>query len=203
MKYRYFAAAAVAAAFASPAAAQVVPSGGPYIGVIAGVDEVTVDDGFTEDDASDIVYGAVVGYDVAFASAFVGIEGEIAQSEAGAQILDFAEDGDSLAVKSDVDYYVGARAGFSVLPRVRAYGKLGYSWTGFEATYDDGDVVIIDDRQVEGLRYGAGVEVDLPFDVALRGEYRRTDYGDLEVFGAETGAEADRGQFVVGALLKF
>ena len=44
MKYRYFAAAAVAAAFASPAAAQVVPSGGPYIGVIAGVDEVTVDD---------------------------------------------------------------------------------------------------------------------------------------------------------------
>ena len=50
---------------------------------------------------------------------------------------------------------------------------------------------------------GVGGEIDLSSNYAIRLEYRYSDYGNLELFGTDTGIGVSRNQGIITLLGKF
>ncbi|WBO22706.1 outer membrane protein [Sphingomonas abietis] len=148
-----FAAAIAAAAIAAPAFAQdAAPFTGARLGVTLGYDKTHDQDGFT--------YGGAFGYDKAVAPRItLGAE---------ATFEDSTTKGDGFNVSRDVA--ISARAGYVVLPRVLAFAKVGYDTTRFE--YQGGHT------NLEGVRYGGGLEYAVTPRTYVSAEYRRTEYED-------------------------
>lgn len=178
---RVFALAALAAGFAAaPAMAQDnTAPGGLYVGAIAGYEGIDVEaaDGSVSADADSAVYGITAGYDLSLGSAFVGVEGELSTSGGSTTFPDSfsgARDG----LDADGQYYIGARAGVALTPGIAAYGKIGYTSLDTTAFTSSGSLDELDDN-AGGLRFGGGVQVQLPGPFEGRLEYRRSRYKDI------------------------
>ena len=174
-------AAAIAAVFASPAMAQSAGGapGGLYVGVLAGYEGLDVDsaDGSVSASADSAVYGINAGYDVNLGNAFVGVEGELSTSGGSSEFPDSfsgARDG----LEANGQYYVGARAGVALTPGIAAYGKVGYTALDTKAFSSAGSLDEVKDN-ASGLRFGGGLQVQLPGALEGRVEYRRSQYKDI------------------------
>lgn len=198
--------ALVAFAFASamtatPAMAQQnVAPGGFHVGALAGYEGLDVEsaDGSVTADADSAVYGVTAGYDLSLGSAFVGVEGEISKSGGSTEFPDSfsgARDG----LEADGQYYIGARAGFAITPGIAAYGKVGYTALDTRAFTSAGSLSELEDN-TDGLRFGGGLQVQLPGPLEARIEYRRSQYNNL----ADTDlGDATTNQVVAGLGLRF
>ena len=204
MKKFLFAATASLAFVATPAFAQdVTPAGGFYAGVLAGIDSVNVDDGTDSESEEDILYGVTIGYDMGFRGGLVvGVEGEWSESEVGVRETDFFAAGDEIGVSAGRDLYAGLRVGYDTGGGM-FYVKGGYTNAKAKGFYDDGTTVLRASEDMEGFRLGAGGEFPLSQMLALRAEYRYSDYGELDVLGAATGVDVSRHQGAVALLAKF
>lgn len=185
-----------AAGTAGPALAQ----DGLHVGAIAGYEGIEVEsaDGSVAADASSAVYGVNVGYDLSLGGAFVGVEGELSTSGGSTEFPDsFAGARDSL--EANGQYYLGARAGFALSPGIAAYGKIGYTSLSTKAFTSSGSLEELEDN-AGGLRYGGGVQVQLPGPLEARVEYRRSRYKDVN---DGTYGDATTNQVVAGLGLRF
>lgn len=150
---------------------------GVYIGVAGGgfwADANSTGQDFPDTESIDFdesgfaasIYG---GYNWQVQSFVFGLEGEVNWLD-----LDFGADrfqttGPWTYLSADWSATVSARAGYLFTPEVLAYGKLGYTWTNFEAGSWGGNPAI-DDGVVGAVQVGAGIEAMLTSNLILRGE---------------------------------
>ncbi len=111
--------------------------------------EVTagVDDVTAGVDPTDVTYGVGAGYDVQFGKVVVGVDATL----------------DNVFDRRDVA--VGARLGYVINENVLAYGKVGYANWRQVAGAD-----------IEGLRLGGGLEINVAGPFYGKVEYRYTDF---------------------------
>lgn len=193
--------AAVAAGLsASPAWAQSASPGGFYVGALGGYEGIDVEsaDGSVSADADSAVYGVNLGYDLSLGSAFVGIEGELSTSNGDTEFPD-SFTGAREGLEANGQYYIGARAGVALTPGIAAYGKVGYTSLDTKAFTSSGSLDELKDN-AGGLRFGGGVQVQLPGPLEARVEYRRSKYKDL-IDGTFGNATTD--QVVAGVGVRF
>lgn len=202
MKKTFTLVALIAAASATPALAQEEKTapGGLHVGVIGGYEGLDVDssDGSVSADADSAVYGISAGYDLSLGSAFVGLEGEISTSTGSTQFPDSfggARDG----LEANGQYYIGARAGLALTPGIAAYGKVGYTALDTRAFTSAGSLGELEDN-ADGLRFGGGLQIQLPGPLEGRIEYRRSNYKNIA--DADFG-DASTDQIVAGLGLRF
>jgi outer membrane immunogenic protein len=144
-------AALATAALSTPAMAS--EFAGPRIEVTAGADEVR-----NGVDATDIAYGAALGYDLQFGKVVVGAEAT------AANVFDRADLG------------AAARLGYTLNKNVLAYTRVGYTDLDLGA------------QSVDGLTVGGGLEVKLIGSTFAKAEYRYTDFeGNLGRHGGLVG----------------
>ncbi len=192
--------AAASAATPAMAQAQNTAPGGFYVGALAGYEGLDVEsgDGSVSANADSAVYGVSAGYDLSLGSAFVGVEGEISKSTGSTQFPDsFAGARDGL--EADGQYYIGARAGFALTPGIAAYGKIGYTALDTKAFTSAGSLSELDDN-ADGLRFGGGLQIQLPGPLEGRIEYRRSKYNDV---GDADFGDATTDQVTAGLGLRF
>ena len=191
-------AAAAAGLAASPAMAQ--STGGLYVGAVAGYEGIDVEtaDGTASASADSAVYGISAGYDLSLGSAFVGAEGEYSAS-GGSTEFPTTVAGARNGLESSGQYYVGARAGMALTPGIAAYGKVGYTSLDTKAFTSSGSLEDLKGN-ADGLRFGGGVQVQLPGPLEARVEYRRSRYKDANdgTFGTAT-----TDQVVAGVGMRF
>lgn len=166
---------------ATPALAQdqSAAPGGFYVGALAGYEGLDVEsgDGSVSADADSAIYGITAGYDLSLGSAFVGVEGELSTSSGSTEFpASFSGVRDGL--EANGQYYIGARAGFALTPGIAAYGKVGYTALDTEAFTSAGSLNELEDN-AGGLRFGGGLQVQLPGPLEGRIEYRRSRYKDV------------------------
>lgn len=170
-----------ATAFATPAAAQLAPSG-PRVEVQAGWDFLRDQEDFGgqyENDGAMIGVGA--GYDIGLGAVALGLDVELSKSDIE-DVAAYAEPGvfvDAI-LESGREVYVGGRATMPIGMRTDAFVKVGYAnlETKLDLEYDDGTNVfreIIRNKE-DGLRVGAGLNYKLLGGAYLGGEYRFTSY---------------------------
>lgn len=187
---------------AAPAMAQDqnTAPGGLYVGVLAGYEGLNVEssDNSVSADANSAVYGITAGYDLSLGSAFVGVEGELSKSGGSTEFPDsFAGARDGL--DADGQYYIGARAGVALTPGIAAYGKVGYTALDTRAFTSAGSLSDLKEN-ADGLRFGGGLQVQLPGPLEGRIEYRRSQYNNI----ADTDfGDAKTDQIVAGVGLRF
>ena len=185
---------------ATPALAQSSAPGGFYVGALGGYEGIDVEssDGSVTADADSAVYGINAGYDLSLGSAFVGVEGELSTSGGSTEFPDSfsgARDG----LDSGGQYYIGARAGVALTPGISAYGKVGYTSLDTKAFTSSGSLDELEDN-AGGIRFGGGLQVQLPGPLEGRLEYRRSRYKDVNdgTFG-----DATTDQVVAGVGVRF
>lgn len=193
-------AALAAGLTATPALAQNAAAGGLYVGALGGYQGIDVEsaDGSVTADADSAVYGINAGYDLSLGSAFVGLEGELSTSSGSTQFPDSftgARDG----LEANGQYYIGARAGFALTPGIAAYGKIGHTALDTKAFTSAGSLDDLDDK-ADGLRFGGGIQVQLPGPLEGRLEYRRSRYKDV---ADGTYGDATTNQVVAGVGVRF
>ena len=195
--------AALAAALAATPALAQDGSGAPggfFVGALAGYEgvQVTSTDGSVTADASSAVYGVNAGFDLNLGNAFVGVEGELSTSD-GTTRFPGTVAGAREGLETNGQYHVGARAGLALSPGIAAYGKLGYTALDTRAFTQSGSLADLKANS-DGLRFGGGLQIQLPGPLEARVEYRRSTYKDL--------AEASQGkastdQVVAGIGVRF
>ena len=195
--------AAMAAGFvAMPALAQDGGGapGGFFVGALAGYEglEVTSTSGSVTADASSAVYGINAGYDLNLGNAFVGVEGELSTSNGSAAFPNSVA-GVREGLEANGQYYLGARAGLALTPGIAAYGKAGYTALDTRAFTQSGSLGDLEDN-TSGLRFGGGIQVQLPGPLEARLEYRRSTYKDLADASQD---RASTDQVVAGIGLRF
>lgn len=190
------------AGLATPAMAQDANTapGGFYVGAIGGYEGLNVEsgDGSVSADADSAVYGVNAGYDLSLGSAFVGVEGEISTST-GSTEFPGSFTGAREGLEANGQYYVGARAGVALTPGIAAYGKVGYTALDTKAFTSSGSLSDLEEN-TDGLRFGGGLQVQLPGPLEGRLEYRRSKYNN--VADADFG-DATTDQVVAGIGLRF
>ncbi|MEX0340957.1 MAG: outer membrane protein [Erythrobacter sp.] len=193
--------AIASAAVAAPAMAQDsnTAPGGLYVGALAGFEglDVKSGDGSVTADADSAVYGINAGYDLSLGSAFVGVESELSTSGGSTEFPgSFAGARDRL--DADGQYYLGARAGFALTPGIAAYGKVGYTALDTRAFTSAGSLADVEEN-ASGVRFGGGLQIQLPGPLEGRLEYRRSNYNDV---GGDVG-DLSTDQVVAGLGLRF
>ena len=177
---KIFATAALAASLAAtPALAQNAAAGGLYVGALGGYEGLDVEssDGSVTADADSAVYGINAGYDLSLGSAFVGVEGELSTGSGSTQFPS-SFTGARESLDADGQYYIGARAGVALTPGIAAYGKVGYTSLDTKAFTSAGSLDDVKEN-ADGLRFGGGVQVQLPGPLEGRLEYRRSRYKNV------------------------
>lgn len=195
-------AALAAGLVATPALAQDDSGalGGFFIGALAGYEGIDVEssDGSISADASSAIYGVNAGFDLSFGNAFVGVEGELSTSD-GSTRFPSNFTGAREGLESGGQYYIGARAGVAVTPGIAVYGKVGYTALDTRAFTESGSLAELEEK-ADGLRYGGGLQIQLPGPLEARVEYRRSTYNDLADSGQ---GDATTNQVVAGLGLRF
>jgi outer membrane immunogenic protein len=154
MKKILFVAAAVAAFSVAPAFAKDFT--GPRVELTAGLDDVT-----SGVDATDIVYGTTLGYDLPLKNNLVvGVEAT------AANVFD----------KREVDLGVAARLGYVLNDKVLAFGRVGYTNLERPQTKCACTQKVRATKNAEGITVGGGVEVAVAGPFYGKVEYRYTDF---------------------------
>lgn len=174
--------------------------GGFYVGALGGYEGVDVEsaDGTATATADSAVYGINAGYDLSLGGAFVGVEGELSTSD-GSTSFPGSFAGAREGLETSGQYYLGARAGFALTPGIAAYGKVGYTSLDTTAFTSSGSLSDLEEN-TDGIRYGAGLQIELPSALEARIEYRRSQYNDLADIDQ---GEATTDQIVAGIGLRF
>ena len=174
--------------------------GGFFVGALAGYEgvEVTSADGSVTADASSAVYGVNGGFDLNLGNAFVGVEGEVSTGNGSTRFPStFA--GAREGLETNGQYYIGARAGLALTPGIAAYGKVGYTALDTRAFTSSGSLAELK-ANADGLRFGGGLQFQLPGPLEARIEYRRSRYNNLPDAGQ---GRATTDQVVAGIGLRF
>jgi len=198
--------AVVAAVAATPAFAQddVPVFNGPYAGLVAGYDHVTVEaQGAGKDSKDGFVFGALAGYDIDMGGSVAGVEAEITGATTKQSANNLLTLGDTASLKAGRDLYAGVRVGIKAAPNLLIYAKGGYTNARVTLTYNDNaGFTFKEGDNLDGYRLGAGVQYQMG-RLGLRAEYRYSDYGEYSYNGFATGLEARRQQVVVAVTSKF
>lgn len=151
---RYLLVAAAAMAVAAPAFAQdAAPFTGARIGATLGYDKTHGQDGFT--------YGGSFGYDYAIAPKItIGAEATLEDST-----TKFG------GLHASRDVAISGRIGYVLTPQILGFAKVGYDTTRFELNGTSGNT------NLEGVRFGGGLEYAITPRYYMSAEYRRTEYG--------------------------
>lgn len=145
-------AALATAALTTPAMAS--EFAGPRVELTAGADDVT-----GGVDATDIAYGAALGYDLQFGKVVIGAEAT------AANVFDRADIG------------AAARLGYTLNDNVLAYTRVGYtSLERPQTCAGTRPVVCRNTANLEGLTLGGGLEVKLVGSTFVKAEYRYSDF---------------------------
>lgn len=165
-----------------PAAAQEAATSftGPRIEATVGLDQLRFDlsevGSAGRGKASDLGYGAALGYDVALSPSLLGgLEAGVNLSD-GAFHSGDAVDGGYLRKRRELT--LAARLGAAITPNALLYGKLGYANLQVRPSRTNTGVESSDVRDLDGLLLGAGVEVKVSPAAYLTSEYRYTNYSD-------------------------
>lgn len=174
--------------------------GGFFVGALAGYEgiEVTSSTGTVTADASSAVYGVNAGFDLNLGNAFVGVEGELSTSGGSTRFPNTVA-GAREGLEANGQYYIGARAGLALTPGIAAYGKVGYTALDTRAFTASGSLSDLEDN-TDGLRFGGGIQLQLPGPLEARVEYRRSTYKDLPDASQDRAAT---NQIVAGVGLRF
>lgn len=199
---KIFAAAIVAASlFGTPALAQQSGApGGLYVGAVAGYEgiDVETEDGSASASADAAVYGINAGYDLSLGNAFIGLEGELSTSGSSTKFPD-SFGGARQSLEANGQYYLGARAGMELTLGITAYGKIGYTSLSTKSFTSAGSLEELNDT-AGGMRFGGGLQVQLPGPLEGRVEYRRSKYGQVN---EGTFGDATTDQVIAGLALRF
>lgn len=152
---KYMIALAAATTVATPAMAN--DFSGPRFEVTAGADDVT-----NGADATDVVYGAALGYDVQLGKLVLGVEATAAN------------------VFERADLGAAARLGVKAAHNVLVYGRVGYNDLERPITcaarIGIRPPVCSDTPNLDGVTVGGGLEAALVGPVFGKVEYRYTDF---------------------------
>jgi outer membrane immunogenic protein len=146
--------AAAVLAVATPAFAQDAASfTGPRLGATVGYDKTHGSDGVT--------YGGAFGYDIAVAPRItLGAEATLEDST-----TKFGN------IHASRDAAISARIGYVLAPKLLGFAKVGYDSTRIEINGAG-------HTNLEGVRYGGGLEYAVTPKTYVSAEYRRTEYED-------------------------
>lgn len=180
MRKIVFLAAAAGMAVAAPAAAQDEANnmGGFYVGAVAGLDHISLEDSTGTENDSGLLYGVTAGFDAVSGSAIFGLEAEVSDTTIS-----------SGAGDAGLDLYGGVRVGLKVDDNDLVYLKAGYT---------NVDVDLVDN--LDGVRLGAGYERSFG-NLYGRLEYRYSNYNISETLNADI--NGNRHQLLIGLGTKF
>jgi outer membrane immunogenic protein len=188
---------------------------GFYVGGQAGYSAVTEEisvAGITviDETADGFGGGGFVGFGGTNGSLYGSIEAEVGYD--GAQWDVSGSSGATSAtldVEGQLAYGVGFRVGGVVADNLLLYGRLGWIRTNFETTLSvvspsvTGSVSV--DNDLDGFRFGGGVEGMLADNIGVRGEYTYTiyDVDDVVISGITIEDDVDQHLFRVGVAWYF
>ena len=200
-KFVLTAAATLAFGLAAPAFAQDTPvEDAPFTGLraegIAGYEHLGGEDG-----RDGVVYGGALGYDAQVGGVTLGVEGEITDATTKGRDSNVLVAGDSLRIGTGRDLYAGARLGYAISPVALIYAKGGYTNARINARYTIGATTVRDHDEAEGYRIGAGIEYKLSGNAYVKGEYRYSNYSNLD--DGNVDIDLDRHQVLAGVGVRF
>lgn len=128
-------------------------------------------------DDTGVIYGGQLGYDWQRGKTVLGVEAEASGSSAkgcgGTTLFRYC-------TKQDRDLYVGGRIGRVVGDSTLLYAKAGYTNSRVTGTYVDNTTTPSTSGSgsstSDGVRAGVGIEQKLGSNVALKAEYRYSNY---------------------------
>lgn len=172
MNIKVCAVALAAVAFASPAYANNIS--GPRVEVLAGWDNVGIDNSGIDGSRGGVAFGLGVGYDMAIGDQWaIGIDAEIADSTTDLEASDGA---DSAKVSTGRDLYIGGRFTIPASEKFNVYVKAGYTNARIKVRATvDGDT-FKDAANGDGVRAGIGVQAFLGGSTYVGAEYRYSNY---------------------------
>lgn len=193
---------ALVGAATAPSLAQSTVFNGPYVGVFAGYDfsdTETTAPGVAQDLNQDgKSFGGYLGYGQTFDRFYVGAEGEI-----GGNDLNGSKNvaGRITSLDANESYGLSVRGGYLVTDNALLYGRVGWQRTNFEV--NSGGLSLHDD--LDGVRFGGGLEVAMTDNLLARLEYNYTDYDALKysVGTANYSVQPDGGQLRLGVGYRF
>ena len=193
---------------AGVAFAQTSPFEGFYVGGQAGyssiTDEVEVAGITVIDETADgFGGGGFMGYGVINGPYYVAVEGEVGYDGA-----DWSATGGGLTldVEAQLTYGVSFHIGYVIADNLLLYTRLGWARTNFEATATLAGVgSASSDADLDGFRFGGGVEGMLADNIGIRGEYTYTiyDVDDFSVSGITVEEDITQHLFRVGIAYYF
>lgn len=135
-------------------------------------------------------------------------KGGISYSESDISGYSYSE---SYELEAGTSYGLGLLAGFNVTEATSIYGRLGYQRTNFELTESSfnsfsGSESFSGDEDLNGVRYGVGIETALTPVVALRLDWSQTQYSDYSYtteFDEKATLDPTESQFKVGVSYRF
>lgn len=202
---QYIIAALVTCGTAVPAMAQDVGPRAPFTGPraegIVGWDRLSDGTGQDAGSSDGVVYGGQIGYDFQAGSAIVGAEAELTGSTTDTRADSLLVAGDRLTVDAGRDVFVGGRLGFLAGDRAMIYAKGGYTNARINTRYTIGTTTAEEGVNLDGYRIGAGAEVQLSPNLYLKGEYRYSNYSNVQDFDDDI--DLDRHQVVGGIGIRF
>ena len=193
--------AALALGIAAPAFAQDVPvEQAPFTGLrgeaLAGYDHVGGENG-----QDGFLYGGALGYDAQVGGVILGVEGEITGATTKGRDANVLIAGDQFRLKAGRDLYAGVRLGYAISPMAMIYAKGGYTNAKIESRYTTGTTTFRDSEDAEGYRIGAGIEYKVTPNAYVKGEYRYSNYKNLD--DSNVDIDLDRHQVLAGVGFRF
>jgi outer membrane immunogenic protein len=200
-KFALTAASLLALGIAAPAFAQDVPVEaapftGPRVEAVAGYDHIGGENG-----RDGFVYGGVLGYDAQVGGVILGVEGEITDATTKGTDRGLVAAGDTFRISAGRDLYAGARLGYAISPVAMIYAKAGYTNARINSRYTLGTTSVRDHEDAEGYRVGAGIEYKMGTNAYVKGEYRYSNYSNID--GADVDIDLDRHQVLAGVGFRF
>lgn len=143
---------------------------GPRAEITIGLDQLRFDlenvGGTGRSKESDLGYGAAVGYD------FAVNPNLIAGVEAGLNLSDVTQETATGSLRGRREVTLAGRIGTPIGDHALLYGKVGYA----NLQVREIDTVSNDKRDLGGILFAAGTEVNITPKAYLKAEYRYTDY---------------------------
>jgi outer membrane immunogenic protein len=203
---KLFSAVLAASAAATPALAQDVGPRAPFTGPraegIVGWDRLSDGTGQDAGSSDGVVYGGQIGYDFQAGGSIIGVEAELTGSTTDTRANNLLAAGDELRIDAGRDIYVGGRLGFLAGDRAMIYAKAGYTNARINFEYATNTATFEDAVDLDGWRLGAGAELQLSPNMYLKGEYRYSNYSNIQDFDDE-GVDLDRHQVLGGIGIRF